>query len=84
MLNRLCDIQALQKEMHDSKAPLQKPKEENILPIGKLLIEPTVDLNYGSELVALSAGVYQITNEHPVTLHEQNIVNQFLIRNLRF
>ena len=49
LFNILCDIQALQKEMHDSKELLQKPKEENILPIGKLLIEPTVDLNSGSE-----------------------------------
>ena len=51
------------------KALLQKPNEENILPIGKLLIEPTVDLNYGSELVALSAGVYQITNEESTPSH---------------
>ena len=69
LLNRLCDIQALQKEMHDSKALLQKPKEENILPIGKLLIEPTGDLNYGSGLVELSAGVYQITNEESTSSH---------------
>jgi len=69
LLNRLSDIQALQKEMRDIKALLQKPKEENILPIGKLLIEPTVDLNYGSELVALSAGVYQITNEESTPSH---------------
>ena len=55
--------------MRDIKALLQKPKEENILPIGKLFIEPTGDLHSGSGLVELSAGVYQITNEESTPSH---------------
>ena len=84
--NRLSDIQALLKEMHDIKALIQKPKRYNVLAIQKLLIEPTKDQNYGLGFVELSAGVYKIANEESTPSHasKQNILNQFWIWSMQF